>query len=298
MSDRYRLHSLRLSSPARPGSRATRPVSSVPPRPPARRTGTLLVSCWRARPHVREEQQAGVVQHRAVALRHRVQLRARYASWLDVVARHRVRRRRTGRRARRRGGPRLHVEERIEQAGDVAAEQQRGDARLVGLERQRDDVAHQPHVLADVFGQAVVGPLHRDERAVPVAWRGPRPVSLLGRMRSTRFSTSRTLVRYSSSLARSAELTCRLRPAALSCDAVEDALVAPAAAVVEQAVERQRRIDLHRHRRVGALPGDVRAVRHREVRLVVAGDRLLAPQDQARLRRVLADACWRAPGPR
>ena len=64
----------------------------------------------------------------------------------------------------------------------------------------------------------------------------------------------------------------------------------PAALVVEQAVEGQRRIDLHRHRRVGVLPGDVRAVGHREVRLVVAGDRLLAAQHQARLRRLFAEA--------
>ena len=68
-----------------------------------------------------------------------------------------------------------HVEERIEQAGNIAAQQQRGDARLVGLEGQRDDVAHQPHVLADVFGQAVVGPLHRDERLAAVLGALARP---------------------------------------------------------------------------------------------------------------------------
>ena len=105
---------------------------------------------------------------------------------------------------------RADVEERVEQAGEVAAEQQRGDARLVGLERQGDDVAHQPHVLADVFGQAVVGPRHRDGRPAAVAWPARRPGPSSARMRSTRFSTSRTLVRYSSSLAWSAELTCRL----------------------------------------------------------------------------------------
>ena len=175
------------------------------------------------------------------------------------------------------------VEERIEEAREVAAEQQRGDARLVGLERQRDDVAHQPHVLADVFGQAVVGPLHREAAACRVSARSRRPCPCRSRMRSTRFSTSRTLVRYSSSLALSPALTCRLQVSAALLHAVEDALVALAAAVLEQAVERQRRIDLHRHRRVGALPRDVRAVRHREVGLVVAGDRLLAAEDHARL---------------
>ena len=111
---------------------------------------------------------------------------------------------------------RAHVEERIEEAGEIAAQQQRGDARLVGLEGQRDDVAHQPHVLADVFGQAVVGPRHR--RAPAGRGRAParRPGPSSARVRSTRFSTSRTLVRYSSSLARSARLTCRLSAAACS----------------------------------------------------------------------------------
>ena len=73
-------------------------------------------------------------------------------------------------------------------------------------------------------------------------------------------------------------------------DAVEDAQRPLAPLVVEEAVEGQRRIDLHRHRRERILPGDVRAIGHREVRLVVAGDRLLAAQDQARLRRLLAEA--------
>ncbi len=63
---------------------------------------------------------------------------------------------------------RADVEERIEQSREVAAKQQRGDPRLVGLERQGDDVAHQPHVLADIFGQAVVGPGHRDGGAPAV----------------------------------------------------------------------------------------------------------------------------------
>ena len=73
----------------------------------------------------------------------------------------------------------LDVQERIEQPGDVAAQQQRGDARLVGLEGQRDDVAHQPHVLADVLGQAVVGARHR--RRHPAAIARPRVGLLLRR---------------------------------------------------------------------------------------------------------------------
>ena len=122
----------------------------------------------------------------------------------------------------------------------------------------------------------------------PRSGRGRRPCPCIARVRSTRFSTSRTLVRYSSSLARSARLTCRLELGGLLPDAVEDALGALAALVVEQAVEGQRRIDLHRHRRERVLPGDVRAVGHREVGLVVAGDRLLAAQDHAGLQRLVA----------
>ena len=60
------------------------------------------------------------------------------------------------------------VQEGIKQARDVAAEQQRCDARLVGLKPQRHEVAHQPHVRADVLGQAVVRPGHRQRRAAAV----------------------------------------------------------------------------------------------------------------------------------
>ena len=56
----------------------------------------------------------------------------------------------------------------------------------------------------------------------------------------------------------------------------------------KQRVERERRVDLVRHRRIGVLPRDVRAVRHREVRLVVARHRLLARQHDAGLQRFLS----------
>ena len=115
-------------------------------------------------------------------------------------------------------------------------------------------------------------------------------LSLFFRMPSTRFSTSRTLVRYSSSLALSVELIWLAESRGVVLHAIEDAHVAQAAAVLEQVVPGQRRIDFVRHRRIRALPGDVRAVRHREVGLVVAGHRLLASQHDAGLRRVLADA--------
>src|SRR5262249_53064880 len=127
---------------------------------------------------------------------------------------------------RRRMMGRTNVEERIEEPGEIAAEKERGDARLVGLERKRDDVAHEPHVLADILREAVLGTRHfrigRHARpglrrlavsACRVDWAGRATC----RVCSTRFSTSRTLVRYSSSLALSALLTCRWSAAVCSC---------------------------------------------------------------------------------
>ena len=180
-----------------------------------------------------------------------------------------------------------HVEERVKEPRDVAAEQERGDARLVGLEAESDDVAHQPHVCANIFGQTVVRPLHRDGRLAPVA---RACVCLLFRGSHGRGPFL--------DLADAGEILVELGPVAyahppaqvrgLLAHAVEDALVALAAAVVKKAVERQRRIDFHRHRRGRALPGNMRAVGHREVGLVVAGDRLLAAQHHAGLDRLLA----------
>ena len=119
-------------------------------------------------------------------------------------------------------------------------------------------------------------------------WRARRPFACAARIGAARFSTSRTLVEILVELGPVAGADPPAQAGGLVAHAVEDALVALAAAVVEQAVEGQRRIDLHRHRRGRALPGDVRAVGHREVRLVVAGDRLLAAQDHARLDGLLA----------
>src|SRR5262249_13915439 len=52
----------------------------------------------------------------------------------------------------------------------------------------------------------------------------------------------------------------------------------------------QRRIDFQWNRRGSVLPRDVGAVGHREIGLVIAGDRLLAPQDEAWLCRFLTQA--------
>src|SRR5438067_8398644 len=62
-----------------------------------------------------------------------------------------------------------HVEKWIEETGQIAAQEQAGYSRFVSLECQRDDIAHQAHVLADILGQAVVRPLHREDGPTSVA---------------------------------------------------------------------------------------------------------------------------------
>ena len=131
-------------------------MAERPPRPPTSSTGTLLESC-RLPDHMLEMN----IRHELsstvdVAFRHRGQPAGQVRQLADVIASHPF----VGVgivfvRSRMMGRP--HVEEGIEESGKIAAQQQRGDARLVGLEGQRDDVAHQPHVFADVFGKAVVG---------------------------------------------------------------------------------------------------------------------------------------------
>ena len=71
--------------------------------------------------------------------------------------------------------------------------------------------------------------------------------------------------------------------------AIDDAHISQAAAILKEIVERQRRVQFHRKRRVRALPGNVRTVRHRVVRFVIPGHRRIARQHDARLRRVLSD---------
>ncbi len=87
----------------------------------------------------------------------------------------------------------------------------------------------------------------------------------------------------------SVELILRAEVLGAVLHAVENADIQQAAAIVEQVVPGERRIDFDRHRRIRSLPGDVRTVGHREIGLVIAGHRLFAGQHDAGLRRVLAD---------
>src|SRR5262245_17309729 len=49
-----------------------------------------------------------------------------------------------------------NVEERVEQPRQIAAHQERRNACFVRLKRKCNDVAHEPHVFADVLGKTVV----------------------------------------------------------------------------------------------------------------------------------------------
>ena len=72
--------------------------------------------------------------------------------------------------------------------------------------------------------------------------------------------------------------------------AVENTDIQQAAAVIEQVVPGERGIDFHRNRRFRALPRDMRAVRHGEVRLVVTGHWLFTSENDTRLGSIFADA--------
>ena len=135
--------------------------------PPTRRIGSLVESCLLPDHMLERNSKARVVEHGLLSLGHRRQPAGRVGELADVVMRHAL----VGFRlvvVRGRMMSRSHVEERIKQTGKVAAQEQGGDTGLIGLESQGDDVAHEPHVLADVFRQAVVRTRHCQGRAPAV----------------------------------------------------------------------------------------------------------------------------------
>ena len=143
-------------------------------------------------------------------------------------------------------------------------------------------------MLADVLGQTVVRPFHeRDGHVLALGILfglglvATHPVDAF-----LHFADARQIL-VELGLVVAADLPAQAGSVVLH--PVEDALRAAGAAVLEETVERQRGIDFHRHRRIRALPRDVRAVGHGKVGLVVAGDGLFTTEDHARLDRVLAD---------
>ena len=152
--------------------------------------------------------------------------------------------------------------------------QQRRDPRAVGLERQGDDVAHQPGVLAEVLRLARRRPLARRHRRGVLLRHLVEPLHALLRLAHRRQVLVELLLVGAAHLA--AQVVRLLE------HVVEDAALELAGLAAEQAVERQRRVQFDRHRRVGVAPRDVRGVHHRVLALVEAADRLLAAEHEAR----------------
>src|SRR6185436_18940727 len=112
-----------------------------------------------ARPHIRNEEQTGIVEHSAFALRHRVETAGEVRELAAIKARHPfvcLRSIIVGSGVMRRSD----IEKWIKEARDIAAKQERGDAGFIRLKSERKNVAHQPHVLADVLRKTVIWPLH------------------------------------------------------------------------------------------------------------------------------------------
>ena len=229
-----------------------------------------------------------MIEHGAFAFGHRFQSARKVGEVADVVTRDTFI---VGRLIVVRGAVvRLaHAEKGIEQTGEVAAEQEGRDAGLVGLKREGDDVAHEAHVFADVFGQAVIGAVHGDHR--PAASPGVVGGFLLNAAHAVHalFHLAHAVeIFVELGMVGGADLS--VEASGVLLDAVEDTLGATAAAVFKQAVERERRVDLHRDGRVRVLPRDVRTVGHREIRLVITGDGLFAAEDETGLSRLVAEA--------
>ena len=159
------------------------------------------------------------------AFGHGVEAAGEVGELADIVAGDLFVGRRTDRRARPGGAPsrRRGTDKRDRRCRGRAAAWRSGSCRSGS---QRDDVAHQPHVLADVLGQAVVGPRASSRRA--------------GRGRLARssalFLAARIGVDALLDLAHAGEILVELGPVVradlaaqvggLARDAVEDALIA------------------------------------------------------------------------
>ena len=157
-----------------------------------------------------------VVEHGAVAFRHGVEPAREVGELADVIAGDALV---AIGAVVMRGGVvrRADIQERVKEPRDVPAQQQRGDPRLVRLECR----ARRYRTSASCARGCL--PADRSRAAFHGERDGGRRVAharfvrlVLHRPCEIRFSTSRTLVRYSSSFALSPELTWRLSPSACS----------------------------------------------------------------------------------
>src|ERR1700744_1585383 len=164
---------------------------------------------------------------------------------------------------------------------------QRGDARLVGLERYRDDVAHQAGVIAQVFRQSVGRPFHGGGDSV-FGFRCVVGIAhVFAHALYALFHFAHTgQIFIELAFVGGAYALGKILGAIFY--AVENADVLQAATVVKQIVPGERWVDFYRDRRIGTLPGEVGTVGQREVRLVITGHGLLAGQHDAGLRCVFA----------
>src|ERR1700722_3047907 len=152
---------------------------------------------------------------------------------------------------------------------------ERGDTRLVGLEGDRNDVAHQTGVIAQVFREAVGGSFHGGGDGV-FGFRGAVGVGLV-------FAHALyTLFHFAHAGQVFIELAFVGPTDALGkilgavFDTVENADVLQTATVVKQVVPGERGVDFDRDRRIGTLPGEVGTVGQGEVRLVITRHGLIA----------------------
>ena len=142
--------------------------------------------------------------------------------------------------------PVTYVEEWVVQRRQIAGEQQRGDPSLVGLEREGDDVAHQPRVIAEIFGQPVLRAFHAEDRGAHGLRPVVRPVLHLSHAFDPAFEFPHAgqILIQPGSVGRADRPAQTLRAIR---DAVENAPIPQAAAVLEQAVEGERRVHLVGH---------------------------------------------------
>ena len=112
-----------------------------------------------ADPKIRKEHEAGVVQYGAVAFFHAVEFGGQVGILADVKTRDAFV---AIRIVVVRGGvvAVFYVEERVVHGRKIARNDERCNTRFVGLKSDGDDVAHQPRMIAQIFGQAIGGPVH------------------------------------------------------------------------------------------------------------------------------------------
>src|SRR5580704_2993849 len=164
---------------------------------------------------------------------------------------------------------------------------QRGYARLVGLEGDGNDVAHQAGVIAQVFRQSVGRPFHGGCDGV-FGFGCVLGVALVfaHALYALFYFAHAGQVFIELALVGGTYAPGKILGAGFY--SIQNANVLQAATVVKQVVPGERWVDFYRDRRIGTLPGEVGTVGEGEVRLVVSGHGLLAGQHDAGLRSVFA----------